>query len=64
MKTTSKPSKIATVVAFLAVASTGCDGGARIETEAQYAASSGRGKAVAPAADIHEEPLAVSYVAA
>lgn len=59
---TSKLSKIATAIAFLAFAVTGCDNSARISTEAQFTASSQRDKAVAPATGNYEEPeIVVTY---
>jgi len=53
---TSKLSKIATAIAFLAFAITGCDNGARITTESQFAASSQKDEAVAPSTGKFEEP--------
>jgi hypothetical protein len=59
---TSKLSKIASAVAFLAIAITGCDNIARIETDAQFTASGQRDKAVAPATGTYEEPeIVVTY---
>jgi hypothetical protein len=52
----SKLSKIATAVAFLAIAIAGCDNGARIETGAQFAAASLDERTIAPITVKGERP--------
>jgi hypothetical protein len=59
MKMTSKTSKIATAIAFLAVAITGCENGTRIEGEAQFAAMGLDARTPTPIAAKTDEPVMV-----